>query len=291
VAKSKYSMGQIREWAERYKVLGSFSAVGREFGVGTNAINRNLKRCKDELGLVFAFEEYNDLMAKGLKRCKGRCGLVKGLDEFESHSDGGYRSECRKCRATSNKEFRIEHADEVKSYAKDYREENAAVISAMRKSTYPLHRDKQLAQQRKHYNDNKSTIRAHRRVIHADRMKNDPEYALRHNLRARFHALIRDGMLNDSPTGVDSMIELIGCSVIELRDHLEKQFYARKGTGEMMAWGNRGLHGWHIDHIKPLISFNLNDFEQLKAAWNYTNLRPLWSEENWSKGAKNRGAK
>jgi hypothetical protein len=47
-------------------------------------------------------------------------------------------------------------------------------------------------------------------------------------------------------------------------------------------------HGkWHIDHIKPCISFNLTDPVNNKwLCFHYTNLQPLWAEDNLKKGAK-----
>jgi hypothetical protein len=53
-----------------------------------------------------------------------------------------------------------------------------------------------------------------------------------------------------------------------------------------MHWGNHGLYGWQIDHIRPLASFDLTDPEQQKLAVHYTNLQPLWAFDNMSKGAK-----
>jgi hypothetical protein len=44
--------------------------------------------------------------------------------------------------------------------------------------------------------------------------------------------------------------------------------------------------GWHIDHIKPLSKFNLQDRNEFLKANHYTNLQPLWAEENISKGNK-----
>lgn len=55
-----------------------------------------------------------------------------------------------------------------------------------------------------------------------------------------------------------------------------------------MSWSNweKGDEMWHIDHIRPLDSFDLGDFSQLKEACHYTNLQPLWQNENLKKGSK-----
>ena len=51
-----------------------------------------------------------------------------------------------------------------------------------------------------------------------------------------------------------------------------------------MTWENYGRNGWEIDHIKPLSKCDLTDPEQFKEVCNYTNLQPLWAEDNLSKG-------
>ena len=75
-------------------------------------------------------------------------------------------------------------------------------------------------------------------------------------------------------------LELLGCSVEELKKHLENQFI--KG----MTWNNYGLHGWHIDHIKPCASFDLTKEEEQRKCFHYTNLQPLWAKDNLSKSNK-----
>jgi 5-methylcytosine-specific restriction endonuclease McrA len=71
-----------------------------------------------------------------------------------------------------------------------------------------------------------------------------------------------------------------GCSYDEFKIHIESQFT------DDMSWDNYGLKGWHIDHIKPLSGFNLDSQCELKKAWHYTNLQPLWAEDNLKKGSK-----
>jgi len=70
----------------------------------------------------------------------------------------------------------------------------------------------------------------------------------------------------------DSVIDLLGCSVTELMEHLAWKF--EKG----MTWDNYGE--WHIDHIIPCAFFDLDDQEQQKMCFHYTNLQPLWGTDN-----------
>jgi len=79
-----------------------------------------------------------------------------------------------------------------------------------------------------------------------------------------------------SKTG--SAVRDLGCSIDELKQHLESKFLPG------MTWNNYGRFGWHIDHIRPLSQFDLTNPEQLKIACHYTNLQPLWWRDNLSKG-------
>lgn len=98
------------------------------------------------------------------------------------------------------------------------------------------------------------------------RCKTDILYKLKRRIRAR---LGRISFNNNIRT-----VEWLGCSIAELKVHLEKQFQ------EGMSWANYGK--WHIDHIIPLASANSEE-EVLKLS-HYTNLQPLWAKDNLSKG-------
>ena len=75
-------------------------------------------------------------------------------------------------------------------------------------------------------------------------------------------------------------MELIGCTIEEFWNHLEKHF--KPG----MTWENYGKAGWEMDHIIPCANFDLIVPEQQKQCFHYTNLQPLWVHENMSKGKK-----
>lgn len=99
----------------------------------------------------------------------------------------------------------------------------------------------------------------------------DVQYKLRHNLRSRLRKTIHGSKHGLSP------VRHLGCSIEELKKHLESQF------DNKMSWDNYGE--WHIDHIKPLADFDLTDESQFIEACHYTNLQPLWAEDNYSKGS------
>jgi hypothetical protein len=100
---------------------------------------------------------------------------------------------------------------------------------------------------------------------------------LRRLLRSRiYNAIVRQSAdTARSDRKAMPTMQLVGCTVSELRAHLERQF--RPG----MRWDNLGA--WHIDHIKPCAAFDLRDPEQQRACFHFTNLQPLWARENLSK--------
>lgn len=73
--------------------------------------------------------------------------------------------------------------------------------------------------------------------------------------------------------------KIVGYSIQELMDHLEKQF------NDKMNWNNYGSY-WHVDHKKPITWFKYTDYSDIefKECWSLNNLQPLERIENIKKG-------
>jgi hypothetical protein len=128
------------------------------------------------------------------------------------------------------------------------------------------------------------------RNAHLKRRKSsDPMFKLRERLRSTFADKLRKAIqsadLRTKSIKASGVLKLIGCSLTELITHLERQFQPG------MTWANwgRGVGKWHIDHNRPISSFDLSNHQEQSLCWHYTNLRPLWAEENLSKGPKWQG--
>lgn len=110
-------------------------------------------------------------------------------------------------------------------------------------------------------------------VYTRNRRLNDLQFSLAGRLRATMNRAFRRKWVK-KPVRTE---ELFGCSISELKAHIEKQFI------NGMSWENR--KAFHIDHIVPVIAFNMEDIEEVKCAFNWKNLRPLFGRDNLRKQA------
>jgi hypothetical protein len=104
--------------------------------------------------------------------------------------------------------------------------------------------------------------------------RKDPRKRAIKNMSHRYRAICRDHNLRKNETTIKSL----GCSSKFFAVYIEKQF--KPG----MTWENYGE--WHIDHIRPWASIDMNNKEEVDMCRHYTNLRPLWAYENLEKGGK-----
>lgn len=116
------------------------------------------------------------------------------------------------------------------------------------------------------------------------RYRTDDRFSIKERIRRQITKKSkRDGIsehmrraLRDRGTS-PTVERLLGYSIAELRDHIERQF-----TGKM-DWQYFMAGKIHIDHIIPQSHFDLSNDKEWRACWAITNLQPMWKKDNLRK--------
>lgn len=171
---------------------------------------------------------------------------------------------------TGNSKFKDKLEPKCKSCKKDYYLTNKEKIAKKGIIYREKNKEAHLERAKSYYRENKKKV--HERT--KKRYKEDIIYRLSHRLRSRLRNVLRTKGFRKNYKA----LEIIGCSLEQLKLHIEAQF--KPG----MTWENYGHNTWHIDHIDP-IGLAKNP-EEVKKLSHYTNLQPLWAEENLKKSKK-----
>ena len=200
----------------------------------------------------------------GSKPCS-TCKVIKDLTEFSKHKKNkdGLSYICKKCNDYRHSEWLKNNSLKIKKYKQEYHQKNK--IKHNRKSA--LRYKNCLSEVREYNKEHKSERNKYRRK----RYKSDLEYKIKQILRSRLRKVIK----NNSKS--NSVKHLLGCSIEFLKKYLEAKFQ------EGMTWQNHCLYGWHIDHIQPCCTFDLSKPEEQRKCFHYTNLQPLWADDNLRK--------
>ena len=186
------------------------------------------------------------------KRCCSMCYKIKDLSFFPNDYSGrvynNKKSYCLTCAYRMKNDYVNRNKDKKASWDKTYRTKNKDKLNE------------------KFYIS----------------LRNNPQKKIAHLLRTGVNKVLK----RKGQTKVGSVTESIGCLKEQLVKHIEDQFYPNKETGELMTWSNHGVNGWHIDHIRPLCSVDLENPKDFAEVSHYLNLQPLWSKENLSKSGK-----
>src|SRR5438552_5765959 len=139
----------------------------------------------------------------------------------------------------------------------------------------PVSRKKILVACKEYRKKNRDKISAYQVRWITEKRRTDPHFKMIQDLRLRAHAALR-GQLKQSSTTA-----LLGCDKNTALQFIEAQFQPG------MTWNNRGRRPgcWVIDHRIPIAAHDLSTLEGRTAAFHYTNLQPLWFEENLKKSS------
>lgn len=237
------------------------------------------------------------------KTCS-RCEVEKSIEAFHKSKHGacGRRADCKECVKVKSKAYYKKNKEKIKKEKLTDYYANKDVWQARHKKWYEKnpHKHAEYHQNSKNkrnaYSKKRSQSRKEQglcvacmnpsregKVLCADcnekasrkateKYNSDVGFRLRKVLRRRFLKALKGNYKSGSA------VRDLGCSIPEFKKHIEKQFQPG------MTWENHGLHGWHLDHIKPLAAFDLTDREQVLEVCHYTNIQPLWAEDNFKKG-------
>jgi hypothetical protein len=212
------------------------------------------------------------------------CNIEKNLTEFHFREDNQkYRTECKSCNYRKQKERNSKKINEIREYKREYFQKNKKEILEKKRNLRQSNLEKYKEETKKYYEKTKKIQKDKKKIwietnrekynsYWINRKKTDVLFGLITNMRARVCGYLKTRNINKS----NNTFNIVGCSPTELKEHLEKQFV------DGMNWSNR--KEWHIDHIIPLSSAKTE--EELLKLFHYTNLQPLWANDNIKKSNK-----
>jgi hypothetical protein len=184
-----------------------------------------------------------------------KCKEEKEVCEFYNNKDrfDGKRPECKVCSNKQSTLYNQKNKEKVNKIKQKYVDNNKEKVKQSKKEWFNKNPNYQKEWAYKNYTS-------------------DDIYKLKEIVRARLRVYFTcKNMYKKSKT-----FEIIGCTPLELKKHIENLFC------DGMSWDNKS--DWHIDHKIPL-SYAKSEEELYKLS-NYSNLQPLWAIENLRKKDK-----
>jgi hypothetical protein len=257
-------------------------------------MNKICPACKIEFNRKYNNQKYcSDLCSKEVNK-EGKKKWWGTHKQQKKQLDKIYRETHKVEKRKSDRDYYLKNKEKILEYRKKYLIRNKEKISKQLKIYYQNHKEEiriykseyyqknkqELSQQYKIYREThkeqrKEYLRTHKKQIRKNvnnRRKIDINFKIRNYLATRIWKVL-NGIYKSNRT-----MKLVGCNIEQLKQHLESQF--KLG----MSWNNYGK--WHIDHIKPCVSFDLSKSKEQARCFHYTNLQPLWAKENLIKSAK-----
>lgn len=204
-----------------------------------------------------------------MTKCCTKCHQNKPLEAFyiDKKTIDGYCNRCKECKRKHYHEHRIEILKRMRRYQQSNKQHL--------QNYYQKNKERICAYSKQWRKDHPEAFRiAHKKW--RTKFNQTPLGKLRHATRRRIENQMKRLKIHIKTCSYSDN----GCSSIQLKQHIESKFQPG------MTWDNYGWAGWHLDHIRPIASFDLTKPEEILAANHYTNLQPLWAKDNIVKGDK-----
>lgn len=212
----------------------------------------------------------------GNKKC-AKCLVVKPVEDFYVHKGAcdGRHCQCKACRYQVTKSYVQSKPGKANLRAAGFKRRRSEKGKLQTRLAH-LQRDynkPERVQWEKEYAQLPHVKEANRQKM--QKVRSTPQGKITSILRSRMYSVIK----RQGGYKAGKMYQLLGCSWEEFQEYFEAKFTAD------MTWENHGKV-WHVDHIKPLVLFDLTKPEEYTAACHYSNLQPLLAKDNLQKGSK-----
>jgi len=205
------------------------------------------------------------------------CNLEKEKTEFFKSKKDSLRGDCKACFNQKRKDRYANDKQKELTRNKLYRVNNPEKVKLNKKVYESLNRDK-VNNMKKDWVLKNPEKRKEAAIKYQRKKRQDIYYRLMDSFKTSFGLMLKKN-------NYSSRMKLLKYDREELIKRIESTWK------EGMSWENYGMHGWHIDHIRPLSSFNIEKEEELLKAWQLNNLQALWATENLSKSSNYMGTK
>lgn len=248
-----------------------------------------LRRIKEKRNLRRKFPK--ETLPENMKRCT-KCRHVKPVECFgnnKTRKDGRHPSclDCAKAywktvHPPKIKEIlpegtkRCAQCKEIKTIDAFYKQNSSSdgLRYSCKQCLKPYYEQKKKAS-KTWYENNRARRIAASSAYQKRMRKIDAVLRIRLSLGVRLSQILRK---KGTVKAVGTM-KLVGCTRNDLMLHLQDQFR------DPMSWNNYGTI-WEVDHIRPCKSYDLTNTDHQKACFHFSNLQPLFKEENRKKSSK-----
>ncbi len=232
-----------------------------------------------KVALVFCKESGRINYNMQTKKCS-KCREVKTVESFNKDNTRNDKLSCwcKVCQKNKNKQWYTgDNKNNRIQKSHEYYHTNKDTILPKAKIYAEKHKEHIKRYSKQYGIINREVLLKRALEYKRVRRLTDVDFKLRESLSSR----VRAAMKNNAKTGLT--LDLLGCTIPELKFHLEKLFT------EGMTWENYGI--WHIDHIIPCSIYDLSDPIEQKQCFHFTNLQPLWAVDNLKKSDTIYGSK
>ena len=226
-----------------------------------------------------------------MKICS-KCKEEKDFIEFGkcSKEKSGLKSACKACckkyyinnrekLLNKQKNYYYENKEYILAQHKEYRKNNPESVKKSRQKHYKNNSEKIIKSAFEYYLKNKSYLSSKKLERRKKRLKEDSVYKFKCNTNKLITNSFKR-VLNGKVSKSKRTFEILGCTIPEFIEHLQSLFT------EGMTLENHGNceECWQIDHKIPISSAKTE--EEIYKLNHYTNLQPLWRNDNLTKGCK-----